>query len=146
MNIANKINFEKILAPTFKENGALQLFYKIAQNWEGFVEKSFVNITMPLKLTMDNNGQGILFIAVPNSSVSSQFYYSKEKIINNISLHLGYKAVVDVRTILKPLNEYALQISHSANEKDKNFSNVQAKEIDLDAKFDKLISSIRESF
>jgi hypothetical protein len=142
MNVAKKINLEKILSPLFKENKGLQVFYKIAQGWEGFIEPIFVNITQPLKLAKDNDGRWILFVAVPNSSVSSQFYYSKEKIISNISLHLGQEAIAGIKTILRPLDEWAKQKSHSINKK----SDDSGKEMDLEEKFGKLALSIRENF
>jgi hypothetical protein len=141
MSIAKKINLEKILSPVFKENRELMLFYKIAKNWEAFVEESFIGITQPLKLTKEE----VLFVAIPNSSVSSQFYYSKKKILANISLHLGYDAVVDIKTILKPLDKWRQQKSHALYEKEISFSDNTKKEVDLEEKFAKLALSIREN-
>lgn len=114
------------------------LFYKIAQGWESFVDKAFINLTIPLKLSNE-----ILFVAVPNSSVSSQFYYSKEKVIANISLHLGYDALTDIKTILKPLDNW--KTPNFIEPEEKNFADNSRKEVDLQEKFARLVASIRES-
>jgi len=138
MTIAKQINFEKLLSPIFKRQTNLMVFYKIAQGWGSFVDKAFVSLTIPLKLS-----NGILVVAVPNSSVSSQFYYSKEKVTANISLHLGYDAIVDIKTILKPLDNW--KTPNFIETEDTNFADISRKEVDLQEKFARLVASIRES-
>jgi hypothetical protein len=137
MSIATQINIERILSPFFKENKDFLIFYKIMQGWESFVDQSFVNITQPLKFEKTHKGEGVLFVAVPNSSVSSQFYYSKAKTLSSICLHLGHNIVSDIKTISKPSYEWP---------KAQNFSGDLIKEVELQEKFIKLASSIRESF
>ena len=75
-------------------------FYKISQNWKNFVRQSFVTNTYPLKLLEGEKQEQVLFVAVQNTSVGSQFYYSKEEIVSKICLHFGYSVVHDIKTIL----------------------------------------------
>ncbi|NRA73881.1 MAG: DUF721 domain-containing protein [Rickettsiales bacterium] len=98
MGIPHKIRTEKIFSTIFKKNKELLVLYKIAQKWENLVKKLFVANTYPLKISKDK----ILFVAVANNSVGSQFYYSKEDVIFKTNLYLGYDAIIDIKTTLKP--------------------------------------------
>ena len=142
MSFAKKINVEKILSPVFKEKKELMVFYKIAQQWKNFVGQSFVNTTLPLKLSREK----VLFLAVPNSSVSSQFHYSKEKVISNIRSHFGHDAISDIKLIAKPSDKWEPLKSLSPEINEKKISNNSKKEVDLEGNLTKLLTSIRENF
>ena len=99
MSAAHKINLEKVFSVIFEKNKELHIFYKIARKWEDLVKKPFVTTTYPLKIIKNKT----LFVAVMNNSVGSQFYYSKEDVVYKINLYLGYDAIIDIKTILKPM-------------------------------------------
>jgi len=142
MSFARKINVEKILYSALKEKKELRIFYKIAKQWENFVGQSFANITHPLKLSKE----GMLFVAVPNSSVSSQFHYLKEKVISNICLHLGHNVVSDIKTIAKPSDKWKPPKPLNTEASEEKIFNNSKKDVDLENNLTKLLTSIRENF
>ena len=142
MTFAKKINAEKILSPILKKNKELMIFYKIAQQWENLVGQSFMYTTFPLKLSRER----VLFIAVPNNSVSSQFYYSKEKIISNIHSYFGYDAISEIKLVIKSSDKWNLIKFIAFETNEKKISNNSEKEVDLERNLSKLLLSIREHF
>jgi len=99
MRIAKKIDFNDFFSSILAGQKELRSFYKIAQQWDEFAGQTFKKITYPLKVLTNRSGDSILFVVVPNSSVGSQFYYSKEQIIYKICLYFGYNVITDIKII-----------------------------------------------
>lgn len=77
-------------------------FFKIVRNWRSIVGHDLANLSIPQKISFpSHSNSGILYISVKSGSVSMNIFYNKQKIMSELAVFFGYRAINELKTILQ---------------------------------------------
>lgn len=77
-------------------------FFKIVKNWSQIVGEDLAKMSQPQHIGFSSGrSSGVLYIKVQSGSIGLNIFYNKEKIINEIAIFFGYRAIKELKTIIK---------------------------------------------
>jgi len=79
---------------------------KIVFNWPDIIDRRFVSVTKPIKISLDfKTKKKTLFIGVSSNSFGTELHYMKRGILEKINSFCGAGTVEDIRVVLRPKSE-----------------------------------------
>ena len=95
-------NVNKIIYKIYKNKNPI--LAEIIVNWQKIVGVKYSQNTLPLKINTirDKNRRiNILMVEVSNAATSVEIAFQQDIIIERLSVYMGYKAIIKIRTIVK---------------------------------------------